>query len=255
MALQIKRTVNSGPPTGLKEGQLAVEMDPGALWVGVPTSVDPSGRKRLNPPATPPTLAGDVTGAVGTTTVARLQGRPMNNTAPTNGQQLTWNGTAWAPATLPESAGVFPPIYQIGGGNPMTATIPGWTLASRGIFYLRGAFTSLWYAGVVPRLNINNLGARDVIISHPNPMRNIGASRFGWFYGINFAGRIPRAASGGPNDDFLALWYDGSVFRQVDNSSLYEHLSQVMTGVSKMNPRHDRDIQPGYNTIACWPNP
>lgn len=47
MVLQIRRTVSSGPPTGLAEGQLAVEMNNANLWVGVPTSVDPSGVKLI----------------------------------------------------------------------------------------------------------------------------------------------------------------------------------------------------------------
>jgi hypothetical protein len=48
--LQIHRTDSSGPPTGLAEGQLSVEMNltPPALWVGVPTALDPSGRKLIN---------------------------------------------------------------------------------------------------------------------------------------------------------------------------------------------------------------
>jgi hypothetical protein len=53
MAIQIKRTTTGGAPTGLQPGQLAVEMGPTPplLWVGVPTSVDPSGRKLITPEA------------------------------------------------------------------------------------------------------------------------------------------------------------------------------------------------------------
>ncbi|MHA3044972.1 tail fiber domain-containing protein [Riemerella anatipestifer] len=45
-------------------------------------------------------LTGDVTAAANNnaTTVARIQGRNVANTAPANGQVLKWNGTAWAPA-------------------------------------------------------------------------------------------------------------------------------------------------------------
>lgn len=49
------------------------------------------------------TLAGDVTGAPGTTTVARLQGRDVAATAPTADQILAWNTTtpaSWRPTTL-----------------------------------------------------------------------------------------------------------------------------------------------------------
>ena len=44
------------------------------------------------------TIGGDATLANnGAVTVTRLQGRPMVNTAPANGNVLTWNGTNWAP--------------------------------------------------------------------------------------------------------------------------------------------------------------
>ncbi|MCO7319847.1 hypothetical protein OKE80_11045, partial [Riemerella anatipestifer] len=45
-------------------------------------------------------LTGDVTAAANNniTTVARIQGRNVANTAPASGQVLKWNGTAWAPA-------------------------------------------------------------------------------------------------------------------------------------------------------------
>ena len=47
--VQINRTATpNNPPTGLLEGELSVEMaDPTRLWVGVPTTIDPSGVKLL----------------------------------------------------------------------------------------------------------------------------------------------------------------------------------------------------------------
>jgi len=53
-------------------------------------------------------LAGDVTGAPGSNTVARLQGRAVANTAPTNGQALVWNNaqTRWEPQTLSGGGGL-----------------------------------------------------------------------------------------------------------------------------------------------------
>jgi Chaperone of endosialidase len=36
----------------------------------------------------------------------QIQGRAVINTAPTNGQVLTWNGTNWAPASLPAGSGI-----------------------------------------------------------------------------------------------------------------------------------------------------
>lgn len=45
------------------------------------------------------TLAGDVTGDSTATVVGQLQGYPISSTAPSSSQVLTWNGSAWAPAT------------------------------------------------------------------------------------------------------------------------------------------------------------
>ena len=53
MAIQIRRTrTPNHAPTGLESGQLAVEMasDPPRLWCGVPASIDPSGRVRIDRP-------------------------------------------------------------------------------------------------------------------------------------------------------------------------------------------------------------
>jgi hypothetical protein len=54
------------------------------------------------PTGTVSNLAGDVTGAPGANTVARIQGRNVANTAPTNGQVLAWNNaqTRWEPTTI-----------------------------------------------------------------------------------------------------------------------------------------------------------
>ncbi len=54
-----------------------------------------------------PTLGGDVTGAIGETTVAGLQGRSMSAAAPASGDALLFTGTAWAPG---RATAVIPPF-------------------------------------------------------------------------------------------------------------------------------------------------
>ncbi|MBA4058524.1 MAG: hypothetical protein C0490_27655, partial [Marivirga sp.] len=49
------------------------------------------------------TPGGDVTGPVNTSTVGRIQGRDVSNAAPTTGDALIWNGTAWVPAAVTPS--------------------------------------------------------------------------------------------------------------------------------------------------------
>lgn len=59
-------------------------------------------------------LTGDVTASAGdaTASVVRIQGRSVASTAPTSGQVLAWNGTAWAPAAA-------------GGGGTVTSITAG----------------------------------------------------------------------------------------------------------------------------------
>jgi len=45
-----------------------------------------------------PTLGGDISGTLSNVTVDKIQGESISSTAPTSGQVLKWNGTAWAPA-------------------------------------------------------------------------------------------------------------------------------------------------------------
>ncbi|MDG0817665.1 beta strand repeat-containing protein [Bdellovibrio svalbardensis] len=46
-------------------------------------------------------LVGDVTGSIGAAKVVALQNNPVDTTNPTNGQVLEWDGSKWAPTTLP----------------------------------------------------------------------------------------------------------------------------------------------------------
>lgn len=59
-----------------------------------------------------PILTGDVSGGLHTTSVDKLKGQAVASTTPTSGQVLTWNGTAWAPATASTGGG--------GGANGLT---------------------------------------------------------------------------------------------------------------------------------------
>lgn len=68
-------------------------------------------------------LAGDVTGTTGISQVSRLRGINISATAPTSGQVLRYNGTDWAPATVPTGTGT---VTSVSAGTGLTGgTITG----------------------------------------------------------------------------------------------------------------------------------
>jgi len=59
-----------------------------------------------------PILSGDCSGGLHSTSVDKIKGSAVAATAPTVGQTLVWNGTAWAPASISTGGG--------GGANGLT---------------------------------------------------------------------------------------------------------------------------------------
>lgn len=77
-------------------------------------------------------LTGDVTSTSGSaaTTVAKIQGNPVANTAPSAGQTLVWDGTRWTPSTPSAGGG--------GGANGLTYYLDFGTAADTPITNLPG---------------------------------------------------------------------------------------------------------------------
>lgn len=82
------------------------QLDSIVLSVGV-SSTDrmlPSARAVYNTITAWP-LSGDLSGTLSAPVVVGLRGRPLSATAPTTGQVLSWNGTAWVPVTPTTGSG------------------------------------------------------------------------------------------------------------------------------------------------------
>jgi len=74
------------------------------------------------------TMGGDVSGTTAAATVAKIQGRAVDATAPTAGQVYAWSGSAWAPATISSGGGgggggglVYYMNYTTAGAAPLPA--------------------------------------------------------------------------------------------------------------------------------------
>lgn len=86
-------------------------------------------------------IAGDVTGTLFTTNVAKLQGRAVSSSAPSNGQILAWSGTAWTPTSLVtrvaslnyviDGGGSPPSVGSVGQLSvPVNCTLTGWVITA-----------------------------------------------------------------------------------------------------------------------------
>ncbi|WP_413291459.1 tail fiber domain-containing protein [Bdellovibrio sp. HCB337] len=92
-------------------------------------------------------LAGDVTGTLSATHVSSLQGKTLSAAAPSNGQVLKYNGTAWVPSSDSVNAGTITEVVAgsglIGGGTSGSVTLS-----------INNSVT----AGTYTKLTVNSLG-------------------------------------------------------------------------------------------------
>jgi len=90
---------------------------------------------------------GDLSGTYPNPNVARLQGKPISSTAPTDAQLLLFNGSTWAPVSMSGGATITD-----AGVVTLVGTFPLWTFvaansttpvtASTGSFYIANANTA-----------------------------------------------------------------------------------------------------------------
>jgi hypothetical protein len=114
------------------------------------------------------TFAGDLSGSSSSQTVVGLQGKAVSSTAPSANQVLTWNGSAWAPAT------------STGGtsGSGTTGMVAEWTGASgignSPIQDASGTLTST-EAFTAPSITTNGSGTPTVQLGTSGPSWTTGS--------------------------------------------------------------------------------
>jgi hypothetical protein len=131
---------------------------------------------------------GDLSGSYPNPTVARIQGRAVATTAPSTGQVLKWDGSAWAPAT-----------DETGGG--------GFTLPYSGSTSTTGAAFSIENSSAVAGIGIRSEVSSST--DHAYGMRSKAVSANGYAYGI-------KAESEGSVQSI------GMYARSTNNSNNYE---------------------------------
>jgi hypothetical protein len=133
---------------------------------------------------------GDLSGSYPNPTVARLQGRAVATTAPSTGQVLKWDGSAWTPAT-----------DETGGG--------GFTLPYQGSTSTSGAAFSIANEGAIGIYSraIQNTSGREAYAVYAQAQGPAdGAAYGGYFLTYNGIGVFGRARSNNPNSPVYGVW-------------------------------------------------
>lgn len=88
--------------TGLSGGTITTSGTLAVIYGALVNTACQGDDSRLSNSRTPSgTAGGDLAGTYPDPTVAKLQGRSVSNSAPSDGQVLQWNGTDWVPGAIP----------------------------------------------------------------------------------------------------------------------------------------------------------
>lgn len=102
----------------ISQPSYAVQSDVG-LW-GTGAAGDQFSGGLFTVAGSPLTLAGDVTGLLGTTQLSAISGNPVSAPSPTTGYVLTWNGSDWVAAAIPS---VTPTMIANDGGSVAVSSV------------------------------------------------------------------------------------------------------------------------------------
>lgn len=155
------------------------------------------------------------------------------------------NGPAF-PQIYPFTATNVPMIpgeQQAPNSFRLSATVPGWTVAERGVVFLRGWYPQPKAPGFV---NINNTGDRPLYLRWPMAFATWGgipAAMMGVPSDPTYIGRRDVDGQSWGGELFLALRFDGAAFYEAENSRVYEYITNLRTGRNPRLSRHNRTMQ------------
>ena len=160
-------------------------------------------------------LGGDIGGSTSNPTVIKLSGRALSSAAPTTGQAIVWNGTAWIPSAVATNSGA--------GSSTVTSTTTGTGTTTVNTGLTTYPTFSAYPSTSVQQTILSNGTQQKVLFQNEawDNNNNFASSRFtptvAGYYQLNAAVRISGTL--GTGESMLVIWKNGAEYHRGWNAS------------------------------------